>query len=201
MRCDGRLYYMRGIRGQSGPGNRGRFHDGHRIHSGTKCGDTHYSIAATTKEFLQMKYKPLALAAAAVTAGFLCFGGAQAATVMTANPAPAATTATMQDSNIQLASHHWYRHGGHWGRHGGSGVYLGLGLPLYGGYDDYYDDYGYGYGYGPYRGYYAPRAYVAPVGGSHVRWCMNRYRSYDPRSNTFMGYDGDRHRCVSPYRY
>lgn len=150
-----------------------------------------------------MKYKPLALAAAALTAGFLSFGGAQAATVMTANTAPAATTAPMQDGNIQLAAHRWYRHGGDWGhRHGGSGVYLGLGLPLFGGYgDDYYDDYGYGYGYGPYRGYYAPRAYVTPSGGSHVRWCMSRYRSYDPRSNTFMGYDGDRHQCVSPYRY
>ena len=146
-----------------------------------------------------MKYKPLALAAAALTAGFLSFGGAQAANMMTGNSAPAAMNAG-SDENIQLASHRWWRHR----HHGGSGVFLGFGLPLFGGgpyYNDYYDDYGYGYGYGPYRSYYAPRAYYAPVGGSHVRWCMNRYRTYDPRSNTFIGYDGDRHRCRSPYRY
>jgi hypothetical protein len=39
-------------------------------------------------------------------------------------------------------------------------------------------------------------------GGSsaHVHWCLNRYRSYDPSSDTFLGYDGYRHRCNSPYR-
>jgi len=39
-------------------------------------------------------------------------------------------------------------------------------------------------------------------GGSsaHVHWCLNRYRSYDPASDTFLGYDGYRHRCNSPYR-
>jgi hypothetical protein len=28
---------------------------------------------------------------------------------------------------------------------------------------------------------------------------MDRYRSYHPPSNTFMGFDGERHECVSPY--
>jgi hypothetical protein len=28
---------------------------------------------------------------------------------------------------------------------------------------------------------------------------MNRYRSYDPGSDTFGGYDGLRHRCRGPY--
>ena len=54
-------------------------------------------------------------------------------------------------------------------------------------YNDYYDDSydaGYDGGYG---------------GGSHVEWCLNRYRSYNPRTNTFMGYDGRRHYCRSPY--
>jgi hypothetical protein len=39
-------------------------------------------------------------------------------------------------------------------------------------------------------------------GGSsaHVQWCLNRYRSYDPSSDTFLGFDGYRHRCNSPYR-
>ena len=33
----------------------------------------------------------------------------------------------------------------------------------------------------------------------HVAWCSERYRSYDPASDTFMGYDMKRHRCNSPY--
>lgn len=37
-------------------------------------------------------------------------------------------------------------------------------------------------------------------GSAHVEWCLNRYRSYDPASDTFLGYDGYRHRCNSPYR-
>jgi hypothetical protein len=32
-------------------------------------------------------------------------------------------------------------------------------------------------------------------GSSHVQACFDRYRSYDARSDTYMGYDGDRHRC------
>ena len=51
-------------------------------------------------------------------------------------------------------------------------------------YDNYYDD-GPSYGYGGYD--------------AHVQWCLNRYRSYDPRSDTYMGYDGYRHRCRAPY--
>ncbi len=50
--------------------------------------------------------------------------------------------------------------------------------------NDYYDDGGY-YGDGG--------------GNAHVQWCLSRYRSYDPRSDTFMGYDGYRHRCRAPY--
>jgi len=39
-----------------------------------------------------------------------------------------------------------------------------------------------------------PPAYV----DDHVGWCAQRYRSYDPGSDTFMGNDGRRRRCVSP---
>jgi hypothetical protein len=38
----------------------------------------------------------------------------------------------------------------------------------------------------------------APVGTDHVAWCQNRYRSYDVRTNTFVGYDGIRRECVGP---
>lgn len=42
------------------------------------------------------------------------------------------------------------------------------------------------------------RRLIGPVGGSysaHVEACYNRYRSYDEESDSFMGYDGRRHRC------
>ncbi|MDJ0930306.1 MAG: BA14K family protein [Breoghania sp.] len=34
---------------------------------------------------------------------------------------------------------------------------------------------------------------------THVDWCLRRYRSYNPRTNRFLGYDGRYHRCRSPY--
>jgi hypothetical protein len=65
---------------------------------------------------------------------------------------------------------------------------------------------GYGYYGGP--GYYAPGYYddqyyddsavaVAPDqgGDDSVAYCMQTYRSYDPRSGTYMGNDGYRHPC------
>ena len=30
---------------------------------------------------------------------------------------------------------------------------------------------------------------------SHQQYCASKYRSYDPRSDTYMGYDGYRHYC------
>ncbi len=45
-------------------------------------------------------------------------------------------------------------------------------------------------------------AYGAPRydnGNSHVEWCLDRYRSYNPRTDRFLGYDGEYHRCNSPY--
>lgn len=45
--------------------------------------------------------------------------------------------------------------------------------------------------------YYEPRrVYEGPPAYSDaVRYCMDRYRSYDPRSGTYVGYDGLRHPC------
>lgn len=56
---------------------------------------------------------------------------------------------------------------------------------------------GYGGGYGYNDGYYGSRYYSG--GGDHVQWCLNRYRSYNPRTDTYMGFDGYRHRCRGPY--
>ena len=63
----------------------------------------------------------------------------------------------------------------------------------------------YGYYGGP--GYYAPgyddqyyddgavAVAPAPVGDDAAAYCMQTYRSYDPASGTYLGYDGLRHLC------
>jgi BA14K-like protein len=61
----------------------------------------------------------------------------------------------------------------------------------------YYYDYP-PYYYRPYRSYYYP-AY-RPYYRSYpydpaIAYCMRRFRSYDPYSMTYLGYDGFRHPC------
>jgi hypothetical protein len=54
----------------------------------------------------------------------------------------------------------------------------------------------YAYGYGP---AYGPGYAVAPGyaggGGDAVAYCQSQFRSYDPASGTYLGYDGVRHSC------
>jgi hypothetical protein len=75
------------------------------------------------------------------------------------------------------------------------------------GYYDYYPGYGYGpynnygyYNYGYSNAYTPPVATVAPgpvvaQGGDSVAYCESRFRSYDPASGTYLGFDGVRHPC------
>jgi hypothetical protein len=56
------------------------------------------------------------------------------------------------------------------------------------------------YGYGPYYGgygppYYGPPPVYAAPGGDDDAYCFSRYKSYDPASGTYLGYDGYRHPC------
>jgi hypothetical protein len=81
--------------------------------------------------------------------------------------------------------HHHHRHGGFW-----PGFAIGAGVgSAYGYYGNnyYYDD--------PY--YYDETVVAAapPVGDDAVAYCMRRYKSYDPASGTYLGYDGQRHPC------
>jgi BA14K-like protein len=89
--------------------------------------------------------------------------------------------------------------------YGGRGGYGGS----YGGQRHYYSGRQPGYRYEPGRGWYNPSAAIGGAIGSYlwrqwnqpaepvrdVAWCMNRYRSYDPYTRTYLGYDGLRHGC------
>lgn len=36
-------------------------------------------------------------------------------------------------------------------------------------------------------------------GDDHVQWCIDRYRSYDPRTNTWVSHGGRVEQCFSPF--
>jgi hypothetical protein len=73
-------------------------------------------------------------------------------------------------------------------RYYGPGPYYYGPGPYYYGPGPYYDD------PGPY--YADPGAYqVDPTGGDPVAYCLQHFKSYDPRSGTYLGYDGYRHPC------
>ena len=42
-------------------------------------------------------------------------------------------------------------------------------------------------------------AHAAAQPSRHVAWCSDRYRTYDPASDTFVGKGYKRHRCDSPF--
>ena len=106
-----------------------------------------------------------------------------------------------------------------WGWHGGGfwpgavaagvvgGAVAAATSPLWapGYYNGYYND-GYnggynvsGYNNGGYYDYYPGNAYApAPsvaAGGNDAGWCQAHYRSYNPATGTFTGYDGAQHPC------
>ena len=45
----------------------------------------------------------------------------------------------------------------------------------------------------------APRNRRTFTYNAHVRWCVNRYRTYSVRTDTFQPYHGPRKRCRSPF--
>lgn len=50
-----------------------------------------------------------------------------------------------------------------------------------------------------YPSYYAYSNGPAHVGSQHASWCFSRYRSYNVTYNTWVGFDGYVHQCVSPF--
>jgi hypothetical protein len=99
------------------------------------------------------------------------------------------TFRSAQGPNVNWQHNRW--RGGRWaGPALGFGAGLALGSafasPYY--YNDYYGNGAYGYSDG---GYYNNGYYDQDT----VAYCQQRYRSYDPTSGTYLGYDGLRHPC------
>jgi hypothetical protein len=113
--------------------------------------------------------------------------------------------APAQVETVRWGGRHWG-----WGGYGGgfvAGAIIGGAIAA-----PYYYGPGYYYGGGPYYGpgpYYGQGPYYpAPAGpayysgparggppGDAVAYCMRRFKSYDPRSGTYLGLDNARHPC------
>jgi hypothetical protein len=89
--------------------------------------------------------------------------------------------------------HGGYRH------HGGGGFIAGAVIGGAIASQGYYGGPGYYYAPGYYDDQYYDEGPVvvapAPAGDDAVAYCMQTYRSYDPASGTYLGYDGYRHPC------
>jgi hypothetical protein len=100
-----------------------------------------------------------------------------------------ASAATTQTETVQWRRG-WrggYWRGGRWIGPAVAGAIIGGALTA-----GAYGPYGYGYYGGPYA--YDPGYAVVP-GGGDVAYCQQRFRSYDVRTGTYLGYDGLRHPC------
>ena len=115
-------------------------------------------------------------------------------------PAAAAPISSLTDlrntmtSSVETVQ---YRHGGYRGRGiGGVGLGHAAGALIGGaiiGATRPYGRYGYGnYDPGYDQGYISVPPYV---GGNEIVYCQQRFRSYDPASGSYLGFDALRHQC------
>jgi hypothetical protein len=130
----------------------------------------------------------------AVTGALL--GAALTVTPATALPFTAPLGAAAADAgaplvNVQYYGHRHRHHGHHHRRNNvGGALAAGAAIGIIGGIiasqaqPRYYE---------PAPVYRAP-AYGGPGGDFHA-YCFSKYKSYDPESGTFLGYDGYRHPC------
>ena len=124
-------------------------------------------------------------------AGACLLAGLSVTTLSAASAAPIGQPLAMtQADSGQIDQVRWYGHRG-WG--GGAfvgglaaGAIIGgaVAAPYY-----YGSPYYYGPGYGP-----PPAGYGPPPEGD-VQYCMQRYKSYNPNTGTYLGNDGRRHSC------
>ena len=151
------------------------------------------------------------LAAAALAAGTASFAASAGAAPIAA-PSSLHNAAAPAFETVQWRRGGW--RGGGWAPAAVAGAIVGGAIAAaqpwnYGYYDGYAyapGSYGYGYDYAPgyaygpagYNDYaYAPGYTTGPAysGGDSDAYCSQRFRSYDPSSGTYMGYDGRRHSC------
>ena len=121
-----------------------------------------------------------------------------AAAAVPVSAAPVRDPLVLKNAAPQLADQVQWRRGGWRGGRAWGGAAAGLAAgAIIGGLlaRPYGYPYGYGYGYG--YPVYGPPVYAAPgyAGGDAVAYCMQRFKSYDPGSGTYLGYDGYRHPC------
>jgi hypothetical protein len=126
------------------------------------------------------------------TVASLAAAGLIAATSLASTTVTADAGGKHWNGKPHYTNNYYYYKGGNGGNTGAAlaaGALLGLGIGALATAPRYYEppppppDYGY---------------YAGPT-AQHISWCESRYRSYDPRNNTFVGYDGYLHECVSPY--
>ncbi len=146
----------------------------------------------------------MAISSVALAAGMICTAplAASAFSLDSISVAP-----SYRDAQVDMVQWRGPDEGGGWREDGGyadrgweggpaidgGGVAVGGYGPDYGdGPDEYVMvDPGYGYGYGPGPG---PDV-VQPEPGDPVAYCQAHFKSYDPASGTYLGYDGVRHPC------
>lgn len=112
----------------------------------------------------------------------------------TATLALVACAATAEPASAAPWGWHHGWHGG-WGLGGLAAGVIGGAVaaatsPLWA--PDYYG-YAWGPGYGVYD--YVPAPPVV-AGGAGVAWCEAHFRSYNPATGMYLGYDGVYHRCL-----
>ena len=153
------------------------------------------------------KYSTLVVGAV-LGLGTLAFtgAGASAAAMLPLSSVVSGDTAGVSGGIVQVDKKHKSRHNRRFRDHcnyeyGGCGNFypryryhapfiMGGGFGGYNYYNNYYDDYYY-YDYDDYdSGGWSSR---------HVRYCLNKYRSYNRRNNTWVAYSGRVHQCRSPY--
>ncbi len=131
-----------------------------------------------------MKRAVVASLAAAMLVGSMA--ASSAAPLSPATATGVRTHAVGDITQVQWRGRHgWHGHHGHGGWHGGPWRHRH-----------------HGYGWGPAIGGLAAGAIIGSAiansnaaAGDAVSYCMNRFKSYDPASGTYLGYDGIRHPC------
>lgn len=131
------------------------------------------------------------LASSLLAAGALWCGSANAAPIAAHGIAADAGIIAAQPVQWHGRGHHGRNRGGwnrgrqHWNRAGrgwgpGFSVGIGVGAP---------------YAYGSYYDGYAAVPLAQSQSDADDAYCEQRFRSYDPASGTYLGYDGQRHPC------